>query len=512
MRFLETSLEKQCKIEGTELEIFPEEYSESSTEINEDSPSYINLIMNEEQDIENIEPENIELDADQQRIRRHEAARRGRGQPRKILTGNRGRPRKEYPTIPEEPEEVADFAYLTEVLVREAMISSDAQEWTEAMTDEVQSILRQDTWEIIDRPENRHVVGSRMVLRNKIGSDGQVEKRKARIVARGFSQRPGTDFYETFAPVARLKSVRIALSLAASKNMIIRQLDVTSAYLNGTLEEEVFMETPEYLEESLKIIGSRNRDPEIAEKARKMLEEISSGDKVCLMKKALYGLRQPGRVWHKRLDSEIRKFGASPTNSDPCVYTKGQGDNMIIIVTYVDDFLVIASKPIDADSFRNHLQKEFMVKDLGQSKHCLGMDFTFDKNCIRVSQTNYINEILKKFGMSECNPISTPLEAGAKLGTTEPWNASDGEKPPFRELVGALMYLSVTTRPDLAHSTSVLSQFNNNFGKTHWSAAKRILRYLKGSSELGIVLGSSNDQLTGFADADWGGSVDDARS
>lgn len=199
--------------------------------------------------------------------------------------------------------------------------------------------MRNDTWDIVDRPKDKNVIDSRFVLRNKFNPDNGKEVRKARIVARGFSQQYGADYTETFSPVARLSSIRLVTSLAVQRNWKMRQYDITTAYLNGILEEQIFMETPGYLKEVLEFIIKQKSDHN-RNQAKQMLQALSAGDKVCHMKKALYGLKQAGRAWNKRLDEEIRNFGAVPSQADPCVYSKGQGENRLIIIVYVDDIIV----------------------------------------------------------------------------------------------------------------------------------------------------------------------------
>lgn len=241
--------------------------------------------------------------------------------------------------------------------------------------------------------------------------------------------------------------------------MHIRQYDV--AYLNEELDEEVFMEIPEQLEEVLRYIvrteGSKDQE---AVQATNMLNEMVAEDKVCLMNKALYGLKQVGRAWNKQLDKELRALGANPT--DPCVYVKHRKEILIIIV-YVDDLLVM-SRP--RGSFGRELASLFEVKDLGDLKCCLRIDFSRSSKDIFVNQRTYIEEILLRFGMSECNAVSTPLDVGTKLARSSPWSNTNDEKPPYRELVGCLLYLSLTIRPDIAHAASVLSQYDC-FNETH---------------------------------------------
>lgn len=246
------------------------------------------------------------------------AARRGRGRPRKVVTGLRGRPRKEYQVADRLPQiEEAELAYLAEVPINQSLNGPVAEEWVQAMTEEMKSIIRNDTWTLVDRPEGCEVIGSRFVLRNKFNRNGTLERRKARIVARGFSQRPGVDFNQTFAPVARVSSIRIMTALAAQYHMKIHHLDVTTAYLNGVLEEQIFMEIPKFSELVLEEIVATERKGKILQDASNMLRELKKGDKVCLLKRALYGLRQAGLRWHVKLSQALKDYGLKPSSADP---------------------------------------------------------------------------------------------------------------------------------------------------------------------------------------------------
>jgi len=450
--------------------------------------------------------------------------KRGPGRPKRILSGRRGRPREVYQTISRdaeetldhggvEAEEKTDIACLTEVPISQALSSTESDEWVQAMAEEVKAILKNKTLELVKRPKGRDIVGSRFVLRNKHGANGILEKRKARIVARGFSQQPGRYFHETYAPVARLSSVRLAVAIAARRNMFIRQYDVTTAYLNGTLEEEVFMELPEMIDEALRrIIEDKRSDHRIVAEAKVTLDKLAAGDQVCMMKKALYGLKQAGRAWHKRLDKELRDLGAQLSNGDPCLYIKGQGEDMTILVVYVDDILIMSCCLEAVELFGTNLGKRFDVKSIGKLERCLGIDFVEDCSGIKVSQKTYVNDLLQRFGMKDCKPVSTPLDVGTKLTKTKEWSAKDGPRPPYRELIGGLLYLSVATRPDVTHAARVLSQFNDCFGKAHWTAAKRVLRYLKGTADVGITYKRGEGNFEGYVDADWAGSIHDRRS
>lgn len=225
----------------------------------------------------------------------HTLLKRGPGRLRIIRTGLRGRPKKDYNMV----NTIQETSMFTEVPVREAISGSTMDEWYTAMAIELKSIVKNNAWKLVNHPNNKNVVGSRVVLTNKYQSDGCLQKRKARIVARGFSQRPGVDFHESFAPVARLSSIRLVTAIAAHYKMYIHQCDITTAYLNSPIKEEIYMEVPEQLEETLeKLISIENNKSNIRSKAVEMLKELRTGDKVCRLQKALYGLKQAGREWY----------------------------------------------------------------------------------------------------------------------------------------------------------------------------------------------------------------------
>lgn len=350
-----------------------------------------------------------------------------------------------------------------------------------------------------------------MVLRNKFKADGTLERRKARLVAQGFSQVPGVHYNETFAPVARMESIRLLSSLATRYNMKIRQLDVETAYLNGELEEEVIMQPPKFLKDILEEIADmENETSELGTKCKCMLAELEKGDKVCLLKKALYGLRQAGRSWYTKLDTILKDLGATPTKSDPCVYQHGNGQSVTFMAVYVDDILIMSRDPKMIKKFHGQLSKKFKVKDLGEAGYCLGIEFSQSSGKISMQQRGYLNDLLNRFGMLDSKPVSTPMDPSVKL--TKQDRTEEDCKLPYRELVGALMYLAICTRPDITYAVSHLSQFNDCYGKIHWTAAKRVLRYLKGTKDLGIMFTKDSRPLRGFADADWANCPVDRRS
>lgn len=556
VKFLENRIDKQMNVEEKilenfellehpdfiEIEMSPQVNRENENPMkkqdeNIETEQIIEEIQDEgignEQDVEEIQDiENeqvIEETQDEDEIQnvRDEKKKRTPGRPRLIRTGERGRPRKEYKTtkicenIEEYLEELNDsenielenFSFGAEIPFKQAISSSDSSEWYEAMSQEIKSIIKNGTWLLTDRPKDKKIIGSRFVLTNKYNPDGTLTKRKARLVAQGYNQQPGIDFRQSFAPVARLGSIRLLTALAAKCNMQIRQFDIETAYLNGDLEEEVFLETPKDFKKLLSIIlEEEEEDSNLKKECEEMLKELGSGDKVCLLKKALYGLRQAGRSWYKKLDSTLRKIGAEPCKSDPCVYKIENGNDLTFIIIFVDDILIISKDPQIIDKLEESLAKSFKIKNLGDVNYFLGMEFQRTDRKLHICQKGYINDILKRFGMSECKAVKTPIDINMKLTKNSEILDQEEENLPYRELVGSLLYLSIATRPDIGYATNLLSQFNNSYTREHWIAAKRVLRYLKGTMDIGITYNTENDSLQGFVDADWGGSLQDRHS
>lgn len=300
-----------------------------------------------------------EEEREEETMETHQRQCRAPGRPKIIRTGRRGRPRKLYQTRIMEPnveegtaerdgnenasvdteeteaegqpdgmEDQEDnfvsqqVAGIAEISVRDALNGENELEWKHAIKTEITNLIRNNTFKIVERPENKKVVDSRIVLTNKFKADGSLEKRKARVVARGFAQRPGIDFYETFAPVARLETIRLLLALAVRMNMTVEQVDVTGAYLNGNLREEIFMEMPDQLKNCLQEIAEdRKETTQIKETARNLLKQINrNNDGVCRLTKAIYGLRQAGRQWHEKLSLKLKSLGLQATVADPCLY------------------------------------------------------------------------------------------------------------------------------------------------------------------------------------------------
>lgn len=462
---------------------------------------------------------------------------RGRGRPRIVRTGNRGRPRKVYNEIDvrineiSDPEDVPElirnvegiefhdnpeeYAAIADLSLKQAFTQPDSSEWREAYKSEISSIIENKTFRIIDRPKNVNVIGCKVVLKEKLKADGSVERKKARLVVQGYNQREGEDFNETFAPVVRISSIRTIMALAVEYDMEIHQLDVVTAFLNGDLYEKIYMRIPDEFEPVLlDIINDETCSNEIKNEAKKMLLEVKKGNKVCVLQKALYGLKQASRQWYLKLTENVRKLGMKQLESEPCVFHARRGQDLMILAIYVDDLWLASTNKNWTEDMKKMLMKTFKMKYLGKINYGLGIEFVQNLNegKIFMYQRKYTLDVLKRFGMENSKPVKTPLEVGIKLQKPDKVDQDEIKKFPYQRLIGSLMYLAVSTRPDIAFAVNSLSQFNNCYTQEHWTAAKRILRYLKGTLDYGITFHKTGKPLVGYVDADWGNNIVDRRS
>jgi hypothetical protein len=377
----------------------------------------------------------------------------------------------------------------------QAMRSPYAEEWKAAADEEYAALLRNNTWEIVKLPPGKKPIGSRWVWLIKRKSDGSIDRFKARLVAQGFSQKPGLDYVEVFAPTCRMASLRLILAIAAIEDLHIHSIDISNAYLNGELEEEIYMKQPE---------GYHVGDP----------------DCVCHLKKGLYGLKQAGRQWNKKLHSTLIYMGYQRLQSDYSIYIYAKDGVRLIMPVFVDDITLVSNSQEKIDSTITELQKHFKLRNLGPTTYLLGIQITRNRSLhsLSLSQHQYIVDILDRFGMADCKPISTPMEPGLVLtqamAPSTPEEKAEMAKYPYQNAVGALNYLATCTRPDIAYSVSVLARFNSNPGFHHWKAVKHLFRYLQGTKDFKLVYGpdDSSNLFTSYCDADHAGDRDTGRS
>lgn len=355
--------------------------------------------------------------------------------------------------------------------VKQAKESKDWEKWQQAMKEEIQALEENQTWVIVDKPPNVRPIKAKWIFKLKLNTDGSVERYKARLVAKGYSQIPDIDYKQTFAPVASMTTVRMLLAASVQYNMKIVQFDIKTAFLHGDLDEELYMECPEYYEA-----------PE---------------GKVCRLTKSLYGLKQAPRQWHKKFDSFLKKFKLNQSSYDKCLYYSV--DRKVMLTIYVDDGLIIAESNKLALQLIDFL-KEFLTVKTMDCKSYLGLEIIREREILFVTQSLYIKKTLEKFGMSSCKQSSTPEEVGQVDYDSAP---KLKENFPFKELIGCLLYITTCTRPDIAHAVSVASRTSEPT-EAHWASLKRILRYLKGTSELGLVYKHQDSPvIRGYSDADY---------
>ena len=367
----------------------------------------------------------------------------------------------------------------------EAISGSDKIKWENAMNEELSALAKNKTWELVPRPKDRKVIGCKWVYKVKRTPDGTPERYKARLCAKGFSQREGIDYNETFAPVVRYDSVRALLALAAQQNYEISQFDVKTAFLYGELDEEIYMAQPDGFE----------------------------GDKVCKLTKSLYGLKQAPRCWNKKFNDFLMTYHFKQSDADKCVYSGDVGGAQVILALYVDDGLLLSKSKKAIDTIIDEMKKKFEVT-IGNAAYYVGMEIKRNraKKTIFMSQTAYLKKVIDKFGMTDANGLKVPADPNEKLVKPVDGAVSD-PKIPFRELVGSLMFAACVSRPDIAYAVNMISKYLSCYTNEHWLAAKRILRYVKETVDYGILYDGSNElPLTGYSDSDFAGDRDDRRS
>jgi len=358
--------------------------------------------------------------------------------------------------------------------------------WQDAMDEEHSALIDNNTWELVDLPPKKKPIGCRWVYKVKYQPDGRVDKYKARLVARGFSQRQGIDYKETFSPVAKMSTIRLIVALATMHGWKLHQMDVKNAYLNGVLDEEVYMhQPPGYIDEN-------------------------HPTKVCRLVRALYGLKQAGRQWYKQLHKFFTSNGFVRSLAEPTLYARKDQHGIVVCVVYVDDLIISGDDTDGIKTLKGLLSSTFEMKDLKELHYCLGLEVLRTSNYTFLLQHKYMEGILRKFSMEDCKPVSTPLEQNFRF----PDESSDSEVDAnrYRQLVGSLIYLTIT-RPDISFAVNVVSQFMQKPRESHLRTARRILRYIKGTLNFGIRYDGNNDlHLYGYTDVDWAGNQLDRRS
>ncbi|CAL2227071.1 unnamed protein product [Prunus armeniaca] len=357
--------------------------------------------------------------------------------------------------------------------------------WVQAIKEEMKALEKNQTWTLETIPRGKKTIGCRWVFTIKHNADGSIERYKARLVAKGYTQTYGIDYEETFAPVAKLNTVRVLLSLAANLDWPLHQFDVKNAFLHGELTEEVYMDIPP---------GYNTIQTET----------------VCRLRKALYELKQSPRAWFGRFTMTMKNNGFKQCNSDHTLFLKHRKGKVTALIIYVDDMIITGNDKQEISQLQDYLTIEFEMKDLGGLKYFLGIEVTRSQQGIFLSQRKYVLDLLTDTGMLDCKPADTPIVQNHHLGEYPDQVPTHKER--YQRLVGRLIYLS-HTRPDIAYAVSVVSQFMHSPSEYHMNAILRIVRYLKSAPGKGLMFSKHGHlNIDGYSDADWACNVTDRKS
>ena len=375
--------------------------------------------------------------------------------------------------------------------IAEAKRSRYWSEWLSAIHEELESLKHKGVYDDTNvLPVDRKAIQCKWVLHIKRDKDGTISRFKARLVAKGYTQIPGQDFTFTFAPVARWDSIRSVLCLAAIHDYELRQLDIKTAYLNGPLDEEIYLKAP---------------------------EGFGSSAPYWRLRKGLYGLRQSGRQWYLTLHQAYTALNYTRCESDWSVYTRTSSSGRSLSATSVDDILIASDSQSESDTAAREINDKFTSTDCGAAEWILGCRITRNRSrqLLMIDQYRFTMAILREFDMEHCNPVITPCPKTRLTSEMCPQNDSertDAATLPFRAIVGKCMYLATCTRPDISYAVRELARFMSNYGRRHFEAAKHLLRYLQGTKSRGIIYGDAVNMtpiFCSFADADW--AMSDAR-
>jgi transposase InsO family protein len=395
--------------------------------------------------------------------------------------------------------------------LQEALSGPQREQWRAAIYDELQAHEENGTWTLSKVPANVRPVPNKWVFRIKTDQHGRVTAYKARLVAKGFAQRWGVDFDQTYSPVCRTATIRTLLALVALHDWDIMQLDVTAAFLNGELDELIYMQQPP---------GFEQHGPDVA----------------CRLRKAIYGLKQAPKAWYDKISGQLRSLGFSVADADAGLFVLRHNGVPTYLIIHVDDMLVVGPQTAEVRRVKDLLGQAFKVKEVSGGTY-LGMEISRDRaaRTLHIGQQKYVHELLQRFDMQNAKSSRTPVDPSVKLTKEvgEGVSRIDPISSRYMELVGCLMYLATHTRPDLSFAVGQLARFMQYATTQHMQAAKLVLRYLAGTASYGLRYGTASasggwevtgdcgnsvgaaadpQRFFGYADASYANDIDTRRS
>jgi hypothetical protein len=355
------------------------------------------------------------------------------------------------------------------------------------MDEEMHSLLENGTWELVERPEGVKPIPMKWVYKVKRDAQGNIERYKSCLVAKGFLQKQGVDFEEVYAPVSKHTTLRALLAIIAQQDLELHQLDVKTAFLNGELEEEIYMQQPQ---------GYEQGGPNI----------------VCHLLRTLYGLRQAPWAWHQCLKKVLENLEFVALSADATLFRGTMDGETVWLLVWVDDILVAAQGEERIAKVKAHLTAKFDVRDLGPATYFLGMELSRDREApsLKLTQKKLTGELINRYGLAYARARSVPHATGEKL--RKEGEPLDTVRFPYSECVGSLLYLNVCTHPDIAQAVGVLAHYMAAPTIVHWEVALGVVRYLVGTADYGLTFGGSSETLVGYCDADYAGDLDSKRS
>ena len=376
--------------------------------------------------------------------------------------------------------------FISQIEPRNIQEALDDEFWTASMHEEMDQFIRLQVWDLVPRPTDANVIGTKWLHKNKTDENGNVVRNKSRLVAQGYSQIEGIDFDETFAPVARLEAIRLLFGIACKLRIKLYQMDVKSAFLNGVLQEEVYVTQPKGFE-----------DPHFPNHVYKL-------------KKALYGLKQAPRTWYERLTQFLTETGFKRGGVDKTLFIQEIDSHILVIQVYVDDIIFGSTSKYLVKEFVKTMTKEFEMSMVGELTYFLGLQIKQMDDGIFVTQSTYAKNLIKRFAMVTCKTARTPMSTTTKLSRDEDGRKVDEKL--YRAMIGSLLYLTAS-RPDLCLSVGICARYQVSPKESHMNAVKRVIKYVKGTLNFGLhYTFETNLNLAGYCDADWTGCVDDRRS